>query len=112
MNYEEFSKEEQNVINQFRNLIENIKARKDCAKIHYSGFFLKNISVVETDSPLYLLYRNINDIIECYCFVNRIELHKRNNIFSFLHDKNYFLPTFSSFEDYQQNKHKYPFIEE
>ena len=111
MNYEDFSPEAQKVIDQFRSLIENIKSGKDKAKISYWG--RANISpLVYENDRFYASHQNMNTIIESYCFVARIPLLETAEIRSFLQSKYYFVQKFSSYEDLEQNKHKYPYIKE
>lgn len=107
MNYENFSPEAQKVIDDFRNLIENIKSRKDKSTVWYSwykGFY--NLYIM---SPAITKFR---EAIYCYCFTARLLKEDCFDVQNFLQEKNYFLPKFSSYEDYQQNKHKYPYIKE
>jgi len=111
MNYEDFSPEAQKVINDFRGLIENIKSGKDKAKIYYWGRKNNCPSIVERTAGQ-SDYTPAVSFISAYCLVARIPNNKYWEIISFLRDRDYFLPKFSSEEDYQQNKHKYPFIEE
>ena len=112
MNYEEFSPEAQKVINDFRGLIENIKSGKDLGAIKYYPF---NYSTQNTCMLPYVMYpvlSRIDEVVYAYCFVSRLSSTKTAEVFLFLKEKNYFLPKFSSYEDFKQNKHKYPFIKE
>lgn len=111
MNYEDFSPEAQKVIDQFRNLIENIKFGKDNAKICYWGRVNISPMIYEADR-FHARYSNMNTIMESYCFVARIPLLEGGEIRSFIQNKYYFLPKFSSYEDLEQNKHKYLYIKE
>jgi hypothetical protein len=111
MNYEDFSLEAQKVIDDFRNLIENIKSRKDESKIRY---YQNHFPIKNTTMTVYVTHpglTKINEAIYAYCFVSRLSSDESLKIQCFLKEKNYFLPKFS-YEDYQQNKHKYPYIKE
>ena len=109
MNFEDFSSEEQKVIGDFRNLIENIKSGKDKSKIFYFRGGGKLLPYV-TDCTVATANNSIDSIIHCFCIVGRVPYLRFMKIFSFLKDKNYFLPEFSSYEELQQNKNKYHFI--
>ena len=104
MNYEDFSSQEQKIINDFQNLIENVKKRKDEAVIAYLGPWLKPC-LVESDGSC----TTLEEMVLSLCIVAR-QAQKRNIILQFIHNKNYFLPTFSSYKEFEQDKHKYPFI--
>jgi len=101
MNYEDFTPEAQKVINDFRNLIENIKSGKDESRIKYC----KTRPCMINDYSACLI--SLENVIHSFCLVARQMKHE-SKILSFIaHNKNYFLPLY---EDYQQNKNKYPFI--
>ena len=101
MNYEEFSSEEQKVICDFRNLIENIKSGKDESRIKYC----KMRPCMINDYSACLI--SLESVVHSFCLVARQMKHE-SKILSFItHNKNYFLP---SYEEFQQDRHKYPFI--
>lgn len=105
MNYEEFSLEAQKVIDQFRSLIENIKSGKDKSKIKYGRIF--TLPHLTYPSPT-----EMSVAVYAFGFIARLSPKTIYDIQSFFLEKNYFLPKFSSEEDYEQNKHKYPYIKE
>lgn len=105
MNYEDFSPEAQKVIDQFRGLIENIKCGKNKSEIkfnyaNYSDPFIK------------INYIDIGSFVMVLSAIAGLNAEDSFKNLQFMEEKYYFLPKFSSYEDYQQNKHKYPFIKE
>lgn len=105
MNYEEFTKEEQKVINDFRDLIEEIKIGKNKSEIKF-------IYATHSDPFVRINYIDIGSFVMVLSAFNGLNSENSFKLLKFIQNKNYFLPKFSSYQDYQQNKHKYPFITE
>jgi len=112
MNYEEFSPEARNAIDQFRNFIEEIKSGKLSDKVYYH-FGLLDLStklfsiVFERRSNMDVSFFTVKEYIYAYSLLNNISLKENYYIIDFIKSKNCFLPTFTSKENFDQNKHKY-----